>query len=414
MEVLFITHKYPPSIGGMEKQSYELINGTAKHFKVHSLIYDSRVSRVRFLITAPFRARAIIKKNPGISIIHTNDGLMGFFAVFIKRFTHRPVLATLHGLEVVIPSNIFQNLIVSRYKKLDGVIAVSRATADECLKRGFDPMKVFVVRNGVDTEMSLIKKKPGYRRVLSKKLGIDLESKKILVSIGRSVRRKGFSWFIKHVMPGLNDDIVYLQIGPPQPHIKKINFLLNLLPDRLSHLVSLVFALGVDEIEVHQAMSRPDVRGRAYYLGKLPFQDMVQILKSADLYVMPNIKVFGDAEGFGLVALEASINGLPVIASAIEGITCAVIDGRNGFLVQHENPMAWIKNIHRLLSDTEALRRFGESAMQYTIDNYSWKRMVEGYIDVFKLYHFRYMHHKEKIARNKNSRQKKITESYAT
>ena len=52
MEVLFITHKYPPSIGGMEKQSYELINGFAKIHKVHTLVYDNESSKVKFLLKA--------------------------------------------------------------------------------------------------------------------------------------------------------------------------------------------------------------------------------------------------------------------------------------------------------------------------------------------------------------------------
>ena len=39
MAFLFITHKFPPSIGGMQKQSYELINGIRKFEKVYSLLH---------------------------------------------------------------------------------------------------------------------------------------------------------------------------------------------------------------------------------------------------------------------------------------------------------------------------------------------------------------------------------------
>jgi glycosyltransferase involved in cell wall biosynthesis len=387
MEILFITHKYPPSIGGMEKQSYELINGVAKSYKVHMLIYDNRSSKLKFLLSVPFKVRKILRKNPNISIIHLNDGLMAFFALYLKKLTDVPILVTLHGLDIVFPSKLFQRYVVSRFKKLNGIIAVSQATAQECIQRGFDRDKVYVVYNGVDTEMSLISKQPGFRKTLEKKLGIPLNEKKILVSVGRSVRRKGFSWFITKVMPQLERDIVYLIIGPPHPHIKKINFFLNLLPKYLAHLIILVLGLGIEEIDIQKALERPDLKGRSFFLGKLPFEEMLQVLKHSDLFVMPNRKVHGDTEGFGLVALEASVNGLPVLASAIEGITCAVIDGRNGFLVPAEKEQIWIKKIHTLLSDTSHLRVFGEQAKEYTIANYEWKKMVEGYITIFKKYH---------------------------
>jgi glycosyltransferase involved in cell wall biosynthesis len=387
MEILFITHKYPPSIGGMEKQSYELINGTAKSCKVHTLIYDNRSSKMKFLLTVCFRAKKILSENPNISLIHLNDGLMAFFALPIKKMTGVPVLVTLHGLDIVYPSKLFQKFVVAKFKNLDGVIAVSQATAGECIRRGFDRDRVYVVRNGVDTAMSFINTQPGFRKSLEQKLGIPLHEKKILVSIGRSVRRKGFSWFITRVLPQLDQSIIYLIIGPPHRHIRKINFFLSLLPKYIAHLIILILGLGIEEIDIQRALKRPDIKNRAFFLGKLPLEEMVQILRHADLYVMPNVRVIGDTEGFGLVALEASVNGLPVLASAIEGITCAVIDGKNGFLVSPEADSVWVDKIHTLLSDRINLQKFGEESRDYTINSYAWEKMVEGYLAVFRKHH---------------------------
>jgi len=390
MEILFITHKYPPTIGGMEKQSYELINGVAREHKVHTLIYDNRMSRARFILTLPMKVRKVLRENPNISLIHMNDGLMAFVGLIIKRITDVPVLATIHGLDIVFPRKIFQRVVLEKFKRLDGVIAVSQATAQECIKRGIDRDKVYVVRNGVDTDMSLINRQAGFRKVLEKKIGVPLQDKKILVSIGRSVRRKGFSWFMTKVVPHLDKNIIFMIVGPSDPNIRRIQFMLNLLPRRVAHLIVLMLGLGMDEIDIHRALRKPEIAGRAFYLGKQPYEDMVQILKHADMFVMPNIKVEGDAEGFGLVALEASVNGTPVLASAMEGITCAVIDGRNGFLVPPEKESAWSEKIHNLLSDLPYLKQFGEGAKNFTITNYAWKKMVDGYIKVFNKYHCRH------------------------
>jgi glycosyltransferase involved in cell wall biosynthesis len=384
MEVLFITHKYPPSVGGMQKQSYELINGVSKYFKIHTLIYDNESSIIRFLLSVPFKVKKILKENPNISLIHLNDGLMAGFSLKLKRITTIPIAVTIHGLDIVFPSKLFQKFIVKRFREFDAIIAVSKATAEECFKRGFDRNKVYVVRNGVDTDMAHIYKKMTFRSEMENILKMPLADKKILVSVGRSVKRKGFSWFISRVLPKLDPNIIYVIVGPRDPNIFKINFLLNLLPDNWANKISLMFGLGLDEIDIKKALRNKAVRNRAFYLGKLPYSDMVQVLKHADLFVMPNIKVRGDAEGFGLVALEAAINGLPVVASAIEGITCAIIDGENGFLVPAEKENIWVEKINTLLSDHDSLKQFGEVAKHYSMTNYAWDKMVEGYISVFK------------------------------
>ena len=389
MEILFVTRQYPPFVGGMEKQSYELINGVAKSHKVHRLIYDGRKSRLRFLLTAPLKARKILAENPNISLVHFNDGLMALFGLRIKKTTSIPLLATFHGLDVVFPSRFFQKFVINKFKKLDGVIAVSLFTAQECIDRGIDPDKVHVVRNGVDTGLSLVDTQPGFREILGKKLGIPLNEKKILVSVGRCIPRKGFAWFMTRVLPALEKNIIYLIVGPTNRNIRWIKWALGLMPRRLSRLIVLGLGLGIDEIEVRKALRRPEIVDRVFHIGQQSIEDLVQIIKHADLFVMPNVKVPGDAEGFGLVALEAAAIGTPVLASDTEGIPSAVIPGENGFLAPPGDESRWIDQIQGLLLDLDHLRRFGVQAQQYTVAHFTWEKMVESYISLFKKYNFR-------------------------
>ena len=79
---------------------------------------------------------------------------------------------------------------------------------------------------------------------------------------------------------------------------------------------------------------------------------------------MPNIRVPGDVEGFGIAALEAGACGLPVIASRLQGIPDAVIDGVTGHLVQERNADEFLARIDSLALDrakirAEVVRRFG-------------------------------------------------------
>lgn len=384
MEVLFITHKHPPSVGGMQKQSYELVAGISKKMRTHTLVFAGASGLALGALSLRSRVRRLLREHPGISVIHLNDALMAFVALPLLALTQVPVVATIHGLDIVMPARWYQRRIVPRFRRLAGVIAVSSATARECLARGFDAARTFVVPNGVDPGLAGIAPDPAFRAVLERRLGVSLAGKDLLVSIGRPVRRKGFSWFIREVLPLLDPKLVYLIIGPKSRHPAVRKFLLGLLPQHLALQLGLILGLPLDEPDVIAALQAPAVRGRAFFLGNLPFAEMVQTLKAADLYVMPNIRSAGDAEGFGLVALEAAACGLPVLASGIEGITDAVSEGRNGFLLPPQEPEAWRRRIDGLLADKQALRAFGKKASAYTVEQFSWEKMCDGYLAVFE------------------------------
>lgn len=383
MEVLFITHKHPPSVGGMQKQSFELVSGVSKRVRTHTLVLDGAVALAAAFLTLRARVDRVLEEYPGISLIHLNDALMAFVALPLLRRARVPVVATVHGLDIVMPARWYQNRVVPRLRRLSGVIAVSSATARECLDRGFGEEQVFVVHNGVDPGLAAIAPQPDHRQVLERRLGVSLAGKRVLVSVGRPVRRKGFSWFIREVVPLLDGDVVYLIIGPKSTGAGARQRLLGLLPKSLGLQAALTLGLPTDEPDVLAALEMPAVRGKAFFLGKLPFAEMVQTLKAADLFVMPNIRSEGDTEGFGLVALEAAACGLPVVASGIEGITDAVVDGENGFLLPPQAPQAWRDRIHALLADRETLRAFGGQAQRYTLERYSWEKMCDGYLEVF-------------------------------
>jgi phosphatidylinositol alpha-1,6-mannosyltransferase len=98
---------------------------------------------------------------------------------------------------------------------------------------------------------------------------------------------------------------------------------------------------------------------------------------------MPNLSFPGDVEGFGLVALEASMRGTYVLASNIDGIPSAVIHNQNGILLPSGDAQAWANKIHELLSDKNRLKILSEKGKEYTQQHFSWKMMADGYINVF-------------------------------
>ncbi len=69
-------------------------------------------------------------------------------------------------------------------------------------------------------------------------------------------------------------------------------------------------------------------------------------LSGIDLLVLPS-----DAEGFGLVLIEAMAAAVPVIGTNVPGIRDVIEDGVNGILTPPRNPQALCENIARILSD---------------------------------------------------------------
>ena len=105
----------------------------------------------------------------------------------------------------------------------------------------------------------------------------------VLLTLGRLVRRKGARWFTRHVLPGLAPDITYLVAGD-----------------------------GPEANPIRVAAVQAGLGDRVLLLGRVDDDTRELLLRGADLFVQPNIRVPGDIEGFGLVTIEASMRGEPL------------------------------------------------------------------------------------------------------
>jgi glycosyltransferase involved in cell wall biosynthesis len=357
MAVLFITHKYPPAIGGMEKQSFELIQGFTGVEQNFAIYYDGKQNIILFFLSLRKRVHDTLRLHPEITAIHLNDGLMGafFYLLGIKKHGQKVVI-TFHGLEH------------------DAFICVSQATKDACILRGFSPQKLFVVANGVNIPQDYSELNHETTKKELNHLGIDLDSDIILLSIGRPVKRKGFSWFAREVMPLLDDRFKFVHIGntgAAEPYFMKW------LPKKVVKLVDLFTGRPNDAEALIKA---GEFNKNIILAGKVSDELKNTCIASATCMLMPNIQDDGDMEGFGLVALEASIQGKTVLAAGIEGITDAVHDDKNGYLLPSGDATAWA---HKIMLMAENKHLFDASIKKYTTEHFSWEKMVNGYRKVF-------------------------------
>jgi glycosyltransferase involved in cell wall biosynthesis len=379
MEILFISHKYPPSTGGMEKFSYELIKGISSKSQMHKIVFEGGESKAMWFYLLRNRLKTMLKSNPNISVIHLNDGLMAFMGRWIKKQYNLPVVVTLHGLDIVFPLPYFQKKIVPSFNCYDRFICVSDATRNAAIQRGIDAEKVFVIPNGVDHNLASSVDNHGVQDKLLKKYNITSD-RQIMIGLGRSVKRKGYSWFVKEVLPNLDPKVVFILCGPSNGYngSKWRKF----LPDKFVENLELMLGLSTDEKALQDlALSSP---GRFIKTGYLPFSEIIQLMKLSGIFIMPNIKVEGDMEGFGLVALEACLAGCIVYAAEIDGITNAIVDNKNGYLLPSENAPLWTSKLNMELSN-EKRSNIAKNFKQYTIENYSWDKMCGEYLEIMKM-----------------------------
>jgi len=383
-EVLFVSHKFPPSVGGMEKQSLELVSGMKKHTTVHTIVYTGGESRLKFFLSLEKRIIQTCQKHPEISVIHFNDALIAAVCLRHKGYAHLSRAVTVHGLDVVFPSTIYQKYILPAFNRFDLIVAVSRATANACIERGINARKIIVINNGVDTAIAEARFPSDFHDFFNKKYGIDLLGKIVLATLGRPVQRKGFSWFIKEVVPRLNGNFVFLMIGPFHKKRSLSDRLFYCLPEKIRAKAALFLGYPTDENTIRNMLLKDGHDPKVIHLGKLPFDDIQRILHAANAFVMPNIRVEGDMEGFGLVCLEAALCGTTIFASEIDGITDAVQHHKNGVLLPSKNAADWIDALNDLIQDPSKYNAQVSAAKTYTLENFGWQKMADAYWDHFK------------------------------
>ena len=238
-----------------------------------------------------------------------------------------------------------------------------------------------MVKNGVVVASRVLANREDVDKRLSEQYGQDFSGKRLLIAIGRPVKRKGFSWFISQVLPLLEPEVMLLLIGPVQENRSRSTRLIQRLPAFLREKVELFLGYPSDETALCSLLKQ----GNPKFIrtGKLPLSEMNQLLAVADAFIMPNIYVPGDMEGFGLVCLEACMQGARVFAAASGGITDAIVDQGNGTLIPSGDEKSWAAALNASLTSKEPWPLSAEQIINFTADNFSWRKMSEEYFQHF-------------------------------
>lgn len=319
---------------------------------LYRLIFQDLYLYSRVLLAA---ARIVRKNN--INVVCVGELVTGsWLGIVLKKLFRCKLIIYVHGEEVTTETGgrLHGNLRRYYLHAADKVISVSSFTSDALIRQmGMRAEAIALVPNGVDTDRF----KPGSpdREFLARQ---GLEGKRIIVTVGRLVPRKGMDMSIRAMA-----EIVR--------HIPNAHLLIVGDGDYRKELEGLIRDEAVGNVVT--------------IVGKVSDNDLLHYLQICDLFVMPNRTMpDGDTEGFGLVFREANACGKAVVGGRAGGVVEAVIEGHTGMLVDGNKPNEIAKAVVTILADDEIRREMGLNGLKIAIENntesmaYRFLRVCEG------------------------------------
>ncbi len=361
--LLFVSRAYPPVLGGIENQNRGLHESLAALVPLTAIINRRGKSALWwFLPYALVRMLLIARRHEAVLL---GDGVLGPLGACVKHcFPKVRVYSVIHGLDVTfarkpgILPRLYAAVNLPALCRLDGLIAVGREPLEQAVAAGLPRARITFIPNGLFPEE--FREAPD-RSALERVLGEALGQRRVILQVGRFVRRKGALWFIREVLPALPADVLYVAAGaaPAESAVGDQGY----LPD------------------CRRAVEETGQTDRVRFVANAPEAVMKTLLANADLVVMPNIPDTATVEGFGLAAIEGGAAAKVVLAAGIEGLRDAVHDGQNGVLLPSGDALAWVGAVTKWLSDDARREAFGQAAREHVRTEFAWGGIARRYLE---------------------------------
>ena len=368
---LFVTNDFGPRAGGIET----FVHGLIERFPKNSIVvytsqqgdtssYDATWladygvtvyrDRSKMLLPTPRVIRQVRKvinqHNPDAVVF----GAAAPLALMGKLLPVKRKIALTHGHEVwwakVFPFSLLMRLIGS---SVDHLTYLGEYTKREISKGISAKARASMVQiaPGIDTE----KFKPVDASELRSSLG--LKEKEVIVSVGRLVPRKGQDKLIEAL-----------------PKILKAR------PN--SHL--LLVGSGSFQNKLEQMIRQLDLQSHVTFVGRVQYEELAKYICVGDIFAMPSrSRLAGlEVEGLGIVYLEASACGLPVLGGDSGGAPDAVLPGKTGLVVDGTDVNQIADGAIQLLSgDRKVMSRAGR---EWAVATWDWQIWATKFVQLVR------------------------------
>ncbi len=278
-------------------------------------------------------------------LIHAHFGVDSVYAMNLAKELDIPLVTTFHGFDATTTNSalLFSakpawiNYLLYRkhlVKKGDLFICVSDFIKEKVIALGFPEEKTVTHYIGIDTNIT---------RDVSEK-----SSYKTILHVARLTEQKGTKYLIDAF---------------------------SLIHKKDKNVRLVIIGAGPLEEKLKDQVRNVKLAKQVCFLGAKPRKEVLDYMQKADVFCLPGVTSdSGNAEGLGMVLLEAAVYEVPVVATFHGGIPEVVINEKTGYLVPEKDVEKLAEKLLLLLNDEGLRREMGQAA----------RKMVEVKFDIKK------------------------------
>ena len=288
-------------------------------------LQNSQVTLQQTLRTISQLRHVVYERQPSIIHVHAIHDL-SLFTVKIARELGIPLIFHFHGTVTDENMRVLKPILPF----LQNILVVSEAVRQSLLPYLSSDIQIEVLVNGVED-------------LLGKPLVTTRNTDQTILIVGRIEHEKGF-------------DVALRAFGLVLQELPSFRLAVIGSGSQLQSLKTLGKQLGI--------LSSID------FLGDLRNEEVIQKMDQSDIVLGPSRAI----EGFGIVAIEAALREVVVIASDVGGLGYTVEDNKSGFLVPAEDPIAIAAKIKEIIKDPDSLEKIRKYARIRALDLFSMDR----------------------------------------
>lgn len=269
----------------------------------------------------------------------------GMFAALIGKILKKPSITYIQGYDLY-HAGTLQKLteikIALKYSK--AILAVSEHLKKKALDI-FERPDIVVMPHGVEDEKGI---EADLANIWSES-GFSSKNR-IILYVGQLIERKGL------------------------PHLIKA---MKIVQEKIENVLLVIIGQGSEEESLRELVSKYELSQVVHFLGARKHRAVLAYMNLADIFVLSSLE-----EPFGIVLAEAMSQGLPIVATRVQGIPSIVRDGINGFLVPSGDGRLLAEKIIFLLEHRNVARDIRERNKK-DFFRFHWSHLVEQYIKIY-------------------------------
>ncbi|MFH1259482.1 MAG: asparagine synthase (glutamine-hydrolyzing), partial [Elusimicrobiota bacterium] len=358
-KILLLTGDFPPIKGGISTFLYELFvrfpensvsiitrQPLAKMKELpaennFNIVYlKSRLAKYKLVFPLLLLLKSVkLIRGARFDQIICGQSVIGLVGYIIKKFLGIPYSVFFYGAE-------FRGYPYLRYilriimNNAANVFTISNFSKNEYLKQNLKNKNIHILNPGVNVSSF----KPGT-------VSDNLNEKKIILTVSRLDENKG------------------------------IDTVINLMPEiwkKFPETEYLIVGKGPCETKLKKLANSID-KDRIIFAGEVSDEQLPTYYNLCDVFVLltRDVPEKGYIEGFGIVFLEASACGKPIVAGKTGGVVDAVIDNLTGLLVEPSNEKEIVEKILLLLTDKALAAKLGAAGRKRAMEEFQWRKKSE-------------------------------------